>query len=405
MSKKPKNKLKTKIFAVFLICISLMGIYYVANDWTLSTSTGYQTAFQGLQAEFNSIKWNDAYWSNTEKPSDYDPSSQFFGYDMNFDPDTASHGWCNLAANQDPIVQQTERSYNDYPYTWSVGDKTFKMDKVDCTWSVNIWLSGSEYESYNQLNGYPLVTNNYGGTELWIKLTPKTFSYFEGNPNQLYIAPAYIGLSQPAEYASTNKDGQIVYNDADMNKMDVNPSATGETLGIYYARGGNPVNVENEVLQYSGTQLDPEVFRNEYWIKVDLLNFEPLSWSDWLVYHKWKYPSVQLTLQITCFVVGEWTVYLEEGDVPALDPHTPPSHTVDPITNFFDGIGEWWDNPLNQVGFWLIVAVGVLVVLAIFVPTVLTMIFSGAGKAVSGVSGAVKSAKKKRRKKKSKRKN
>ncbi|MFZ7137871.1 MAG: hypothetical protein ACOWW1_05585 [archaeon] len=422
-----KTKTRTKIFAVVLIGVMVLGSYFAISGWQLSTSTGYQTAFQGMQAEFSSIKWNGSYWSSTESSTaDWSPSSNFFGYEMNFDPDTVDEGWCNLMASQQPILVNPDRRFTGYPYTWSVDAGTvtledgttatksyqFAMDKVECEWKVNIWLSGSGAEAADW-TAFNIITNepNYGGTELWLRLTPATFSYFADNPDELYIAPAYIGLVEPAVYTSTDQDGKIVLNDADMSAMDINPSATGETLGIYYARGGSSADVEGEILSYKGIALDPQVFRDEYWIHVDLVNFKPTNWFDWQLWHKYKYPSVTLTFQATLFVVGEWTVYLESGEVPDLEPHTAPSSTkgvfddlIADVSGFFGGIGDWWDNPLNQVGVWLMIGVGVLVVLAIFVPTVLTMIFSGAGKAVSGVSGAVKSAKKKRRKKKSKRK-
>jgi len=111
---------KTKLIAVVLVCMTLMAGYVGASYWLASTSSGYQTAFQGLQAEFHSLKRAGEWWSSTETPEGIQPSSNFFGYTLNFDPDSEGDGWCNLMASQQPMVVDNERRYPSYPDGWTV---------------------------------------------------------------------------------------------------------------------------------------------------------------------------------------------------------------------------------------------------------------------------------------------
>lgn len=372
-----------------IVLASLFGAS-ILGLWKASTP-GYQTAFQGLQAEFAAVRFQNAWWSSTEQPyGDWSPGARQFGYSLNFDPDQAADGWCDLLANQQPMVI-VDDSYR--PYVWTVGDKQYEMHKVQLRWAVNVWLGGTEAEAGDWgLANIVTWEPNYAGTQIWIRLVPKTFRYFEENPEQLYIAPAYIGV-EAVEWASIDQDNKVTLNDPDMSQMDINPGARGETFGIYYHRGGVPVNVEQELTRfyYSGSALDPAVFRGEYWINLDLVNFKPVNRFEWQIWHKWKYPSVKLELTMYVFVVGVWKVQLREGDVPSLEPHKPAGEWTDwtkPFRDLAAGIGAWFANPFNALAFWLFLGVIVIIVLAVVAPGVLR----GLGKAAE--AGGKKLAKK-----------
>jgi hypothetical protein len=153
--------------------------------------------------------------------------------------------------------------------------------------------------------------------------------------------------------------------------QDLIPKAAGETLGIYYTRGGTPVQMEATLLSYQGAQLDTSIFRNEYWTRIDLLNFKPINWFDYGIWHNWKYPSVMLEFTVYVFVVGRWTVYIGTGEVPSLSPHLPIVQTGNPINDFFNALAAWFSNPLTQ--FWLIIIV--IVILLIFAgPTLVALL-------------------------------
>jgi hypothetical protein len=203
---------------------------------------------------------------------------------------------------------------------------------------------------------------------------PRSFVYFKENPDVVYFAPAYLGLNSYT-WASVDKNGQTMLNDPDMQReQDLIPKATGETLGIYYQRGGTPVNLEQTLLSYQGLSLDTSIFRREYWTRIDLLNFKPKNWYDYQIWHNWKYPSVMLEFTVYVFVVGRWTVYISTGEVPSLQPHNPITVTGNPLADFFNAVAAWLSNPVVQ--FWLlfliIVVVGVIA-LVYAGPTVLAL--------------------------------
>ncbi|MEM3361424.1 MAG: hypothetical protein QXV85_09515 [Candidatus Bathyarchaeia archaeon] len=378
---------KKKRGAVALLLITLICIVIVARGGFMPSLSeiGFLTGTQGLEAQFDSLYFNNSWCSATEKPSwAKQASSWSFGYSMDFDPDLKDDGWCDLAATQQPFTLDADVEPKHYSWTVDQGLVTlsngtqakkiyqFEMWRYRLTWRINIWLSGTEAEAcdttyFNIITWEP----NYGGTKIWIKLVPKAFVYFKENPDQVFFAPAYIGLNSYT-WASIDKDGKTIMNDPDMQKtQDLIPKAAGETLGLYYKRGGTPVNLEQTLLSYQGAQLDPAIFRNEYWTRIDLLNFKPINWYDYQIWHNWKYPSVMLEFTVYSFVVGRWTVYIGTGEVPNLNPHLPITVTGNPIADFLNALGTWLSNPLVQ--FWLLLIV-IVIVLIFAGPTLVALI-------------------------------
>lgn len=340
------------------------------HQWRASIR-GYQTAFQGLQAEFSAVHWQDAWWSAAETPYGWKPSVKQFGYELAFDPDQPLDGWCDLYASQQPMVVADE-SYQ--PIVWQAGGRQYEIHRVKLKWAVNVWLSGTEAEA-GDWGAFNIITwePNYAGAQIWIKLTPRAFRYFQDNPEQLYIAPAYIGV-EAVEWAGVDQDNRRISNDPDMSQMDIYPKARGEALGIYYARGGVKVNVEEQILRCRGAALDPQVFRGEYWTSLTLINFKPVNKFEWQIWHRWKYPSVKLELTVLAFVVGVWRMQLREGEVPSLEAHSPAGEWRDwakPLRDFMAAVGAWWSDPWNKLTLWLLVAAAALILLALMAPGVL----------------------------------
>jgi len=115
--------------------------------------------------------------------------------------------------------------------------------------------------------------------------------------------------------------------------------------------------------------LDSSIFRDEYWAKINLILFKPITWYDWwILFHHWKYPSVQLNFVVYLFVVGEWTVYFKTGEVPALTPHEPVYNIALPgiLENFLSALGGFFSTP---VGFLIIIGAFLLLVLIILAAT------------------------------------
>ena len=345
----------------------------------LQTFPGYLTGTQGLETQFNSVFFDGKWWSNNEKSGS--PSSMSFGYDMDFDPDAASDGYPDLCASQQPITVQTDMEPKSYVWNYKVGSKTFdngtiadeykqfEMFRYRCTWAMNLWLSGPEWEAAVQ-NALVGTTKDYGSTKVWLKLVPRSFVYFTENPDQVFFAPAYIGLVENVQWSGLNKDGSETVNDPQMlSSQDLIPKAGGEVVGIYYERGGGEVMTEDKLLSYQDTNLDPQIFRNEYWARISLLSFHSLSWYDLGLFHNWKFPSAHMKFLVYLFVVGQWTVYIKTGEVPVLNPHTP-------IAQVTDVLGDFLTNPWTLFWLFSLGSLLILVLLIIFAPGVLTVIAS-----------------------------
>jgi len=86
MSKMQKNPLTIILVVLMLFVVVVSGTRLLGLQ---TTHPGYLHGTQGLQAEFQSVYFDGAYWSGTETPSGTSPSVLNFGYDMTFDPDGA----------------------------------------------------------------------------------------------------------------------------------------------------------------------------------------------------------------------------------------------------------------------------------------------------------------------------
>jgi hypothetical protein len=387
-----------KLIAVLAVALLLLYAWY--NGVFKPGSIGYLTPTQGLEAEFHSIRWGTenvppgSWWSNTECPGSIykrqdgtpAPNSQLsFGYEMTFDPDEADRGMPDLMATQQPFTLDTDVEPKRYSWQVKTGSKTFQngsiydvytqfeMYRYKLSWAINLVLTGSSWESdghiYDKAYGSPVYLQcrgAYYNAEIWIKLKPRAFVYFKDNPDQLFFAPAYLGVDE-IQFVGTDDKGQKTLDDGDIKKtIDLIPKARGETLGIYYQRGAGEVyNLEDKVLQYQGMQLDPQVFRDEYWCRIILNVFKAYTWKDWGIYYHYKYPSVNIKFYVYVLVVGKWTVYLKTGEVPKLEPHQPITNVNPP---WWQGWADWFANPWNQLWIFFVIIVIVILVVTVLNP-------------------------------------
>jgi len=366
------------IFLILALSVLIIG----GVSLTSLQHIGYLTGTQGLEAQFHSVYFENGWWSHNESrqlSGRGSPSSLSFGYSLNFDPDDSSDWMPNLCGSQQPITMDADIEPKTYSWNYKVeSDKTlsngtivdvfkqFELFRYRCSWSINIWLSGPEAET--GFRSIFIYHPNYGDSKIWIKLVPRSFVYFAENPDQVFFAPAYIGLADNVEWVGLDHEGKTIQNDADIEaSQDLIPEAKGETVGIYYERGGGEVFTEDTLLQYQGTTLDAEIFRDEYWMRVDLVNFEPLRWSD-IWGHKWKYPSAHLNFIVDLWVLGEWTVYYKTGEIPELDPHVPVVHVGTPL--------DWWLDWFTSPWTWLGIGTS-LIFLVIFLFIILAVTGSG----------------------------
>ena len=104
------------------------------------------------------------------------------------------------------------------------------------------------------------------------------------------------------------------------------------------------------------------------------MQFKPyLNVDFWTKALTYKWPSINLKFVVYVFVVGKWTIYFAEDEVPKLNPHTPPSLVRDPWA-WLRGIGEWFANPLNQLWLVFIIIVIVILVITILNPGIWAML-------------------------------
>jgi hypothetical protein len=363
-------KLKKELIVIALILIATGAILAAAPYLiTLQTHGGYLSAVQGLETTFDSFYWaypftQAGYWSLSEYPMGTNPSSLAFGYSMDFDPDQRGDGYPDLCGSQQPVTVQSDVLPLQYSWQVKSGSTTFpngsifdeysqfEMYRYKCDWSINIWLAGAEAESWGK----------YESAQLWLKLEPRNFAYFLGNPDEVYFAPAYLGLAEDVKWAG-----------GDARVQDLIPKAQGETPGIYYLRGGGPDNRtinEQTLLQYQGRILDPEIFRTEYWMRVSLLQFQATNWYEW-GYHCYAYPSAWLHFFVYIFMVGKWTVYFKTGDIPSLNPHTPIFDIYNPV----GFLADLFSNPLFWLGLGLTGLFVLAVLLLVFAGPAVTVLF------------------------------
>jgi hypothetical protein len=298
-------------------------------------------------------------------------SSHQFNDRLNFDPDASNDGLPNIMGACDPvtvdttveprtwewkiqdgtpIVQTVSNSTGNYTVT-TTNFREFQMHRFKCDWTVNLWMTGDHLEVY------PAGYTHYNDVEVILRIEPNNFVYFDENPAKYYVAPAYIALAE-APVWSYMTDGVVVRSGEVASYQSIFPGAKGETLGVYYhADGGRDVTVE-KLLSYNGFTLDPKVFRDEYYLRVGLDVWMPVTtWGpfrpDWFE----KLPSVQLNFVVYTFVVGEWQVQMETSEKIEMEPHQPQERDPPKIIDLPDvDVAGFLDNLPWQIktSAWLI---------------------------------------------------
>lgn len=382
-----------KKLIVSVLIISIIILAYTQTSFT--ADIGYLSGRQGLEVQFNSLRWHDKWWSTTEKGSSpygtVQPSIRNFGGTLHFDPDEQQKGMPDILASTQTMTRDTDLATVD-SWLFDVGQtimlsngstakvyKQYELFSYRMDWAMNLWLDGSEWEADGKYNDAPnqyVDGGSYSNSALWLKIVPKTFMYFLDSPDQVYFAPVYIVLKEPAVYSGIHPDGTKNTPDADTAAIcDIIPQSTGEPLYIYYNRGGTEVDLsQSEILNYKGVRLDPAIFRTEYWSRIDISEFQAHSWIEWGYLHGWKYPSVYLHFQVDMFVVGEWTVYYSTGEIPALEPHEP-NQSYTALDELMFAAEQFFSNPFTQLWIFFILIVIVLIVVSVFNPMLLSSIF------------------------------
>ena len=401
------HRLIIAIAITLVLIIALPSIASISGLNTLS-SIGFNQGTQGLGWQFNSIYWN-GWWNSQTRGSipnlnyitgqapisTQQQIANDFGGSLNFAPDQSgtSSGGANGGVGF-PTLGGTFGAMNadvqnasgkNQIYTWNIQNGTiqqngqtmnvvnqFQMQRVQCTMSFNVFLSGTGSEAGPSVAlGAGQAIPNYAGAQIWMKITPQQFLYFSDNPNQFYIAPALIQLTSNAEPALASVGGGIsgmsdTQRNQFLNQQSTNPEAQGDTFYIYYAPTNTPSQSQisdNQVLSMvNGQQLDPSIFRNSYYVCLNLHEFLP--WNDWgflgVQYHHYAFPSMNYKLTMYVWVVGEWTTYFKPGETIVQKPHPVVSGGQD----YFSWLGDLL-NPFGNMSWlvWVMVVAVALVIL------------------------------------------
>jgi hypothetical protein len=386
-------KRQTKNLLAILLIFGVI-LFLLFSPFGPKLSTGIITGFQGLEMSFNSIFWKN-YWydaSNKGPNPNYNnkvcSANSFFDH-VNFDPDEETDLLPNLHASMQPVTVDTSVAPVVYgPWRIKVGTdqqqitnssgtftinydvyKEFQMNRYKCDWRVDFWLDGA----YNEY--YPSTSRHYYDLQLWVKVLPRSFVYFQDNPDQVYFAPAYIGLDEKAFWGYYDPGSKKFEEDSAMGGFqDIFPEAEGEVMGIFYNKGGVEDISESKLLKYQGFALDPEIFREEYWIRFSFNTFKPVSWFGTLCDWYTHFPSVTLKFRVYVFVVGEWTVKLKTGEVKELQSHQ--TEYAPTGWEWIGWLGNWFSNPVNQLWLFFIIIVIVIVVVSIASPGLWTVLAS-----------------------------
>lgn len=371
------NKKKAMYYlALVVIALGLSAPLFISIFAKPLSSLPTISGYQGVDFIFDSVYFKDGWYDKTTTMNPnykdyYDTSKPFtvsardFGDRLNFDPDSSDNFLPNLHMEQMGFT--ADRDFTSNVYTWNIkiGEtqsetiyKRFEIHRFKAVWEANIWLDGSGNEAY------PDAKRVWQDAEIWIRVIPNNFQYvvnIPDNPTTVYIAPVYMAVDNAAWFSGKDDPNQAK-DPSQAAAQDIFPEQRGVALGFYKTRRGVETDVEDEILSYQGLQLNPDVFRGEYWIRIGVDRFHADSNLEWggLWGWNWKYPSLHLEFTIHVFVVGEWEVRLYKDEVPNLAPH-PVDYYETGWTQFINGLLDFANSPLG----WLFGLTGIFILIVI----------------------------------------
>jgi hypothetical protein len=368
MVKLGKN-LESVIILLFIL-IMLEGGSAILSLSSLSVPTHYQ----GAKAQFD-----ETY------------SGMGFDTTLHFDPDERDIGMCNLEGEMTSVFVPAESlsnmpdwiptdwissaSYIQNPresYEWESGNFTYTMEAWTLRWYVSIsanWdscsypkilgLSNTQCEYFNK---------RYGDTEIWFEFDLTPTWYFEPvREDVAYFAIAKMQLSDNADLTALDNSGELVEPELTTS---IAPESRASILPIYYGLFAEENPADKETSDYQGKQLNPDLFTSKVYTYIRLVNFGTTRWTEhgvalWPV-ERYKGDVVTFAVDVTVFVIGEWTVQ----DIEELDEYEEYGR------NAQFGYGGWsWEtflsSPANRFLLVLIAGVAVFLILAILFPSVI----------------------------------
>lgn len=358
-------------------------IIYGLTSFASVQTPVFSNTYQGLGIRYDSVYFKN-YWYDSfnhgPNPNYYDnvASVAKFGEYCVLNPDGNNELLPSLKMSGSSVVVDPTQQF--VPTTWSIKDEyasnsqfdvydTYQMQKFEAEWAFNLWIDGTGNEAY------PDINHIWQNAQIWIEVTPQTFCYFDNNEEELYFAPAYIGVKEVKWFSGTEDPNQMS-DPTQASYNDLYPEVVGDNFGIFAQKGEVSEDInEDTILSYNGQDLDSDVFRESYWIRMNVDKLQADSEANWWGGWDWKYVSCQIVCEVHLFVIGEWRVVLEKGDIPDLEPREPDFG--------FDWFGEVlddiWAFATSPTGIFLaILAVIAVVIVFIFIsgslPSVLALL-------------------------------
>jgi len=366
---KLSSNMQTVIIILFLL------IFLEGGSALLSLSTSsYATGYQGAHAQYAGVRYKEEQFSG-------------LGFDtmLHFDPDDPARDMCNLEGEMSSVfipseslsnmpswvdfdwIQET--SYISNPketYDWTVDNVSYTMEAWQLRWYFSI--SANWDEPLTELIFYDRpewLDRRYSNTEVWFELDLTPAWYFEGT-GTAYFAIAKMKVAH-VKLGALDNDGNEVAPDTETA---VAPSSQGSILPIYYGLFAQQNPADKEVSDYKGKKLNPDLFTSKVYTYIRLVNFGTTRWVETspvlLPVNKYKGDVMTVAVDVTVFVIGEWTVQ----DIEELEEYEDYGRQAQV------GGGGWtWEtflaNPANRALLVLIAGLAVLLICAIAFPSII----------------------------------
>jgi hypothetical protein len=335
------------LIAVSLFCSLLVG--------SVNAQFGSSTNFEGPKGSFYGVQYQGNYaaplrWSNTDLNSV--GSLKSFGSTLKFDVDGRDSGKPNIYGEMTSIYLPSntvgsvtswtptnwlnQLQYLQNPignYTWQIDGKYYGMQSWLCRWYLgfsaewegglrDIPLLGGGYGEAPPQPVYYDGDNSYNNLEVWLKIDTSPTFYYQ-NADATYFGIGKVQLTNAVEYVGqTNQYGGLLSS----NKVDPRqgvsllPESEASTLFLYDAPFGDAGSARTTSYSYQGQALNANIFKDEYFLKVDFNKFGVYGGAGWTApfyvpTNFWcRGDTAVVCLEVTVFSIGEWKVQDVQDD-------------------------------------------------------------------------------------------
>lgn len=366
MLKLPKNLQPLLLILVFLIVLE--GAWSGFN--LVFSSVSYSTGYQGAKAQYAGIFYNNQRYQNT--------TFGRFDTTLRFDPDDPETGMCNLEGEMTSVFIP-EQSLSNMPdwipsdwvreagyiqnpvntYSWTIENRTYSMEEWRLRWYFSI--SAEWDEGWKLFEGTEYSDKRYTNTEVWFEFDLTPVWYFEG-ASTAYFCIAKMQLADVKLHALDNRGDEV----KPELETSVSPQSPGSIMSIYYGLFAQQNIADKDAYDYEGKKLNPDLFTSKVYSYFRLANFGTHSWSEFPSW-KWKGDVVTVAVDVTVFVIGEWTVQ----DIEDID-----FEDYGRTAKLGGGysFADWLSSPANRLLLALIAGLAIFIVIALIFPSLMLTI-------------------------------